>query len=195
MENDLDKSLAKFKGPGHRSKVMNDVWPHLCWLCRSTLTWHLTSCNATAGRDDVMCHHDVIWRLSGQNTDKEGTTREGRQRSGVFIESAKLQTASRIGGACTPYTPAFSVWKNTVCKSAPANNKQTNRKYQTHYLPAMWSIISLLVNLPEVIILASIGQVFILEGTISPSPHLLTIRPSLQIIINAQIKQVKYWRF
>ncbi len=54
-------------------------------------------------------------------------------------------------------------------------------------------LLTFLTN--KVIILTSIGQVFVLDETISSTPHLLTIRSSLQIIINAQIKQTKYWRF
>ncbi len=35
--------------------------------------------------NDIMVCNGVFEGLSGENTDKEGTTREGRQRSGIFM--------------------------------------------------------------------------------------------------------------
>ncbi len=49
---------------------------------RDGLSCHMTSCDATTWRslDVIAWRHNDKWRL-----DKEGTTWEGRQRSGVFI--------------------------------------------------------------------------------------------------------------
>ncbi len=100
---DLDNVSDEFEGQGHRSKFkvatlkkryfQTFLW---CYVCRSSLSWHLTPCDVTARRHvtsrynvmtshDVMVwrhdvkawHPDILWRLLGKNTDKKGTSREG----------------------------------------------------------------------------------------------------------------------
>ncbi len=89
---DSDNISDKFEGQGHRSKVNVAIWKNVIFrLFSYGMTYvHCTElfCHDTwrhvTSRNDVMTSRDVtawcldiLWRLLGKNTDKEGTSREG----------------------------------------------------------------------------------------------------------------------
>ncbi len=85
------QSVCIFSLPRQRSRVWNRSRQSVCvFVCLSVIQHSQTvwDRDLKESRATYICHIQIKWLLGGllgRNTDKEGITREGRKRSGVFI--------------------------------------------------------------------------------------------------------------
>ena len=103
---------------------------------------HMTSHDVALWRQDVTWRHSMtLWphlESLGMHTDQEGTTREGRQRSGVFILCVERQACvSQIGNwtymdsRCSSYICTYHMWMSPLMSICW--NHTVHKYHQKHY--------------------------------------------------------------
>ncbi len=113
MRVQLDNILNEFEGQRSRSPCRK-MWFWSFWsvdLCWFTLSWHMMACWVTASVGSFGSVY-MLKGLSGKNTSKEGTTREGASTLRRFhYDYYQMWTHTQTDGQRLPSTlsPSFAV--------------------------------------------------------------------------------------